>query len=222
MGSFLGSSFDNEEFWKTVIQWFVDHPMFDRHWFHVVLDYLSNQKFGTGEMARIELRADGRYVEAPTPPAQPNLRMNGRTPTSLIRDVNRWHRQLQAVDFSLGGAVWQHSGIKELRLTEGENNPTIWTIRQLLSAGAMVQEGCKMNHCVASYVHSCVNNQTSIWSLRREHEGSVSRVLTIEVGLTSLSIRQIRGKNNRMPTEAELKLIRRWAQAAELKLNNFI
>ena len=51
-GTFLGSSFENEEFWKTVIKWFADHPMFDRHWFHVVIDYLNNQKFGVGEPIR--------------------------------------------------------------------------------------------------------------------------------------------------------------------------
>ncbi len=213
----LGTSFANDEFWQTVIKWFVEHPMLDRNLFGVVYDYLHHQKFGHANVARFEIGPDGRQRHFFEGPAQPNLAMKGRTPRALIGNVETWHRRLHLVGRK-SVLRWSHSGIKEFLLAEGAKEDDVWTIRQLLGSQALIEEGQAMNHCVASYANSCNRNQTSIWTMRRQLKGLQKRVLTVEVRLCDLAICQVRGKNNRLADANEIKILRRWAQVADLKL----
>lgn len=69
-----------------------------------------------------------------------------------------------------------------------------------------------MRHYVTSYDNSCAFGGTSIWSMGVERNfGRRTRVLTIEVTNRMKSICQIRGKANRLPSEKELNIVRRWA-----------
>ena len=221
LGCFLRDNFDQEAFWKTVIQWFIDHPMFDRYLFGAVADFLNNQKFGVGNPVRIDVNDGQRGVEMIEPPQQPNLQMKGRTPTSILRDVNRWHRQLQLVGRN-SALRWHHSGIQEFRMVEGEKEDSIWTIRQILGSAMLIQEGSQMNHCVSSYASSCHRGQTSIWTMRHQRKQTSERVLTIEVKPSLRVICQAKGKANRAPKEHEIKILRRWAQSADLKLAGYL
>ncbi len=221
LGCFLRDNFENEAFWKTVIQWFIDHPKFDRYLFGAVADFLNNQKFGLGNPVRINIQAREQGVETVEPAQQPNLQMKGRTPAALLRDVNCWHRQLQMVGRN-SALRWRHSGIQEFQLVEGERAQSVWTIRQILGSEMLTQEGSQMKHCVGSYARSCYQGQTSIWTMRLTKKQATDRVLTIEVIPTSRVICQAKGRANRAPKEHELNILRRWAQAADLKLASYL
>ena len=200
----LGLTFEHDEFWQTVIKWFVDHPMLDRNLFGVIYDYLQYQKFGSANVARFEIGPDGRQRHYFEGPAQPNLMMKGRTPRALIRDVETWHRRLHLVGRK-SILCWNHSGIDELRLVEGEKENSIWTIQQLLGSQALIEEGQAMNHCVASYAGSCNHGKTSIWTMRHQMKHQQKRVLTVEVRLWDRTIARLGAKTiawrNRMKSK---------------------
>jgi hypothetical protein len=76
-----------------------------------------------------------------------------------------------------------------------------------------------MRHCVASYDNSCAFGGTSIWSMGLERNyGCRKRVLTIELANPLKRICQIRGKTNRLPTQKEMNIVRRWASQVNLTL----
>jgi hypothetical protein len=223
LGTFLHEDFSNASFWNSVIVWFIEHPMLDRDLFGVVIDYLNNQKFGHGNMTRVEVAFDGTQRTVVDAPQRPNLAMKGRTPQALLRDVNRWHGELQRNRRGKCHVKWPHCGINELHLVEGKDKSSIWTIRQLLGTAELNKEGQEMNHCVASYANSCFHGRTSIWSMRQQtSKKAEQRMLTIEVLLGDRTICQVRGKNNRRAHADELPVISRWAQASELSLSTYV
>lgn len=79
-----------------------------------------------------------------------------------------------------------------------------------------------MKHCVASYANSCNSGSCSIWTMELENEDGLNRLVTIEVTNGIRLIRQIRGKRNRLPTEKEKEIIRRWASQEGLELASYI
>ena len=92
----------------------------------------------------------------------------------------------------------------------------IWRIRELLSSQELIAEGRRMHHCVSSYAASCHAGRCSIWSVDVETEDGAEALLTIEVGHDAKDIRQVRGLRNRVATEKEKEIIRRWALQEKL------
>lgn len=214
----LGEYFRHDDFWETVIRWFIAHPMLDRAHVGPIIDYLHHQRFEAEQV----FVAPGQREDAP--PAQPNLSMKGRTPNSLLRRVNEWHRRL-ASDNTLQVRQWNSSGIEEFEFLEGsEKNGSLkcWTIRELVSSKALFAEGRKMKHCVATYASSCSQGRSSIWTMEVETFEGRSKVLTVEVRNSGRHICQVRGKANRLPTEKERSILRRWATKADLKIANYV
>ena len=222
LGTELRNEFTNNNFWGTVIKWFIDNPMFDRNMFGVVFDYLNNQKFAVGNVRRIQVDRLGNRQETLDLAEQPNLSMKGRTPVSLLRDVENWHRRLQRSGLNRGGLKWDHSGINELCLTEGEKVKTVWNLRQLLSSAELFREGQLLNHCVASYAGSCFQGRTSIWALEQCRNGVTKKLLTVEVRLPARVICQVRGKSNRLATSEEMRVLSRWASEANLSFASYV
>jgi hypothetical protein len=83
----LGRSFEHEDFWKTVIQFFVNEPTLDAVHIGPIVDYLHVQKFVPQE----DFIGEGELGHAGPP--QPNLTMKGRTRRSLLRQVEEWHKR---------------------------------------------------------------------------------------------------------------------------------
>ncbi len=68
-----------------------------------------------------------------------------------------------------------------------------------------------MRHCVASYKASCLDGQTSIWSVTCEYPiGQVNRSVTLE--LRGETLVQCRGFANRPPYDNEATIVKRWAE----------
>ena len=153
----------------------MNHPELGLEHVGPIVDYLHNQRFVAQEV----------FVEegdiSPDPP-QPNLSMKGRTPRSLLRQVGEWHAWLKQQ--RVRSFRWGPSGIGEfcwVESEEGRPDSRCWTIRELLTSGAIIREGAAMRHCVATFARACARRECSIWSMRYEVAGRRHRALTIEV-----------------------------------------
>ena len=122
--------------------------------------------------------------------------------------------------------TWYESGIDEFEWIEGSATPENqrhWTIKEILNRKNLFDEGFTMRHCVASYEGLCASGRSSIWSLGIERsDGRRRRVLTVEVSGSRRAICQVRGKANRLPTEKEMAILRRWAAQEGLTVDDSI
>ena len=159
----LGRTFEYEDFWRTVIHFFVNHPELDLDHVGPIVDYLHNQRF----VAQETFVEEGDFS---LDPPQPNLSMKGRTPRSLLHQIGEWHARLRQRK-TVRELRWVRSPIGEFRLSIDEGGQRFWTIRELLSSGELYREGAAMRHCVTSYARTCWRREVSIWSMRFENAG---------------------------------------------------
>ena len=201
-----------------MIRFFIANPMLDVSHVNPIIDYIWNQKYENRHIF-VE-RGVAREVE----PAQPNFSMKGRTPETLLRQVEAWHQQL-GKEAKGGKLQWTRSHIGEFRFREGseqKGNMKFWAIRELLSSDELIYEGRAMQHCVRTYARSCYAGRASIWTMETEDAEGRDKVLTIEVSPSQNLIRQVRGKRNRRPTPKEKSLLERWATKEGLQLAEYI
>ncbi len=214
----LTQVFDNDDFWLSVIRFFIGNPMLDVSHVHPIIDYIWHQRY---ENRRVFVE---RGVAREMGPAQPNFSMRGRTPETLLRQVEEWHGELGRE--SKGRELeWHGSGIGDFHRLEGSEasrNMKFWSIRELLSSEELIDEGRALQHCVSSYARSCHTGRSSIWSLEIEDENGCRKILTIEVAPRQKVIRQVRGRRNRLPTPGEKVLLRRWAAQEGLQIAGYI
>ncbi len=217
-GTRLIGDFGNDDFWLNVFRFFIANPMLDVSHVHPIIDFIWNQKF---ENRHIFVE---RGVAEDIGPAQPNFSMRGRTPETLLRQVDEWHTELGR-ETRMGNLQWAHSDIGEFQLRQGskeKRNLKFWYIRELLSTGELSDEGRRMGHCVRSYAKSCHAGQKSIWTMEREDADGRRKVLTIELLLADKVIRQVRGRRNRIPTLSEKSILDRWAANEKLKIAEYV
>jgi len=208
----LGTDFSNDEFWQSVIRFFIDNPDLDLSQVGPIVDFIQHHKF-----ERQEVLLDGGETRW-LPPPQPNLSMQKRTLRALLAQVDDWHRRLGKVKMD-GGVQWASSGIRPAGYVRGKNDQrVIWRINELLSQKELVREGNALKHCVATYSRQCRDGHSSIWSMTSEDAGGdVRRRQTIELRRNK-KIVQCRGRMNKHPSEQERKIIRLWAKAESLAL----
>jgi hypothetical protein len=214
LGTRIGQDFRDNEFWTSVIRFFVANPLLDRRHVGPIVDYLYAQKFETREV----LVGPGR-VEV-HPPPQPGLAMRGRTANTLLAQVERWHRELGRAS-GAERLYFRRSGVKELVLKAGREGEREWRIRELLSGADLIAEGRSMKHCVASYARSCASGHCSIWAMELHSELGTEKRQTIEVTHQRVIV-QCRGRQNRLPTPAELDVVKEWARHAGLTLSPYV
>jgi hypothetical protein len=216
LGTRIGTSFAEDEFWTSVIRFFIANPMLDRRHVGPIVDYLHNQRFEERQV----FGGHGRVVREPPP--QPNLSMRGRSADALLGQVEAWHRELGRTAGGKGGQRFNPSGIKALDLVSGrEDRQTIWRIRELLTTDELAAEGRAMRHCVASYARSCAAGRCSIWTMELSTPSGTEKRTTIEVTRDGLVI-QCRGKMNRLPSRAEHDVLREWARYAGLVVSDYV
>ncbi len=214
----LGRSFEHENFWQTVLHFFVNEPMLDPSHVGLIVDYLNDQRFVPQGM----LIEEGELGQDPP---QPNLTMKGRTRRSLLRHVEEWHKQLRQRP-KVMPIHWNRCDIGEFHYVEKERRdqelPRTWTIRELLSSGELYREGVAMQHCVVSYVRTCARRASSIWSMRIENTLRRDRVLTIEVDMKRRMICQARRRRNASPNGRSREILDRWARQERLTIAEYL
>jgi hypothetical protein len=214
----LDREFDHDDFWQSVLRFFIKNPMLDMAQVNPIVDYIWNQKFAN---RRIFVE---RGVAQEQPPEQPNFSMKGRTVESLLKEVEAWHRRL-GKEVKGGKLQWEKSPIRDFEFIEGNRdskNMRIWSIKELVSSNELVAEGRVLKHCVASYAQSCGRGASSIWTMDFQTEDGTEKLLTIEVANQAKLIKQIRGRLNRLATEKEKNIILRWAEKENLKIASYL
>lgn len=207
VGTRLGKVLENEDFWESVLHFFINHPSLALAQVGPVVDFLQHQKFEWTE------GVSPGGVFGKQPPPRPDYTMKGRTVASMLRQVGEWHEQLGR-DANRPSVSWRRSPFQDFRLVEGSaalGNMRVWTITELLTSRALFLEGQAMRHCVATYAVRCARRQTSIWSMQLENQRGRHRVLTIEVDLHRRTVCQARKMCNRLPQAAEREVLGRWA-----------
>jgi hypothetical protein len=214
----LGRGFEHEDFWETVIRFFVQNPMLDPIQIQPIVDFLQNVKYETRRVVR------GRGQVEILPPQHPDFSLKGRTVASVLRLVQEWHRELNRLPKVAFEEYWNGFAIPDF-VHEAGNEWTgkVYKIRQLLTADELRKEGNAQSHCVSSYNWSCAKGDASIWSLTIEDTFSSNpkRLVTIELN-KSRYIVQIRGKYNRQPTAEELDIVERWALCHALRFSKYV
>jgi len=202
-----------EEFWLSVLQFFIANPMLDPHQVGPIVDWIYNQRF-VGEPQRI---IDG-IVRGGTIP-QPNLCMKGRSVQSVLHQVGRWHWELNGAT-DTGLLTWSPSGIRGYEQVEGdEGSQRFVRVEELTTSTELQAEGRAMHHCVASYARTCAHGASAIFSLRIEAGAGFDRRVTIEVDVRAKRIVQVRGRFNAMPQLIDECYLRNWAMAAGLSIS---
>jgi hypothetical protein len=217
-GTRLGNQFGDNDFWVSVMRFFVQNPFLDTVHYGPIIDYVHHQKF-----ERQEVFVRPGVVEQ-QPPPHPGFTMRGRTAESLLRQVNAWHTQLGRQQ-RLGPVQWKSSGIAGLSLIEGHersSNMRRWTISELLNRDSLVDEGRAMRHCVATYARSCASGRSSVWSMQCENAEGRERVLTIEVRPTARMVMEARGRFNAVPTPQAMRILRQWTEKAGLSVAAYV
>lgn len=208
---------ENIPFWESVYKLFINNQMLDYAHFGPIVDYIANQKF---EQRWVWVE---RGVREQEPPPQPNFSMRGRTPDSLLNQVEQWHRLLGRETKSGKDLQWEKCGLNGIKFKEGkEGNLRFWEIRELLSAKELMQEGREMKHCVASYAGSCANGRTSIWTMECESFEGTKKELTIEIDFRNKRVVEARGKLNASPSAKARNLMQRWMHREKLKSGKYL
>lgn len=167
----------------------------------------------------------------------PATSLKGRTLASLRRQMEAWHRDLQAVArieaeqrrhdraaaAARGGRAadagslgrWAAAPIADWSWSPNATSRTKrieYVVVQLVSAQDLVSETRTMSHCVSSYASKCIRGEASIWSMRRRMGAVTQRLLTIELDARHRVV-QARGYANRRPYADEQSILERWSRA---------
>ena len=209
----LRQSFENEDFWITVIRYFIDNPFLDSVHYGPICDYLQHKKFED----RGQRWIDGRLVELSA--EQPNLSMSKRDPITLLEQVNRWHRDLNKSQMGVEDFSWSTCGIAGF---EKKEKKWVYQIKELLDSRDLRDDGREMGHCVFSYAKSCKRGRCAIFSLATVSEEGFCREATIEVDVKDREIMQARKKFNDYPTNKDWKIMEEWAKQTGLTMNKWL
>jgi hypothetical protein len=214
----MARHFKDDAFWLSMLRFFIDNPLLDTRHYQPIIDYIWHQKYEP-RVVFVE-----RGVARQEPPAQPNFCMRGRTPATLLRQVNDWHHQL-GKETRGAHLQWIKSRYPDYRYVEGRaeaRNMKVWTIRELLSYKELVAEGRTQNHCVATYAQSCHAGGTSIWTMDLRTSARQEKCVTIELHMPTKTIRQVRGLRNRLATPREMDVVSRWAEREGLRIASYV
>jgi hypothetical protein len=150
---------------------------------------------------------------------QPGFSLDGRTPRSLRRLVDEWHRGLR---LGTGQFSWKPSGLQPMIVEIPNPDPTAppWSyeLRELTNSAALRAEGATLHHCVASYARRCADGASRIWSLRLRRDSTLRPMLTIEIDPKRNAVVQARGFSNRPPSRTMRQLLQTWAHRERLRL----
>jgi hypothetical protein len=152
-------------------------------------------------------------------PPQPQFSLKGRTPRSLLRMMEDWHRGLAYV---CGGLSWKRSGLQPMRVAipraDPQAPPLQYEFVELIDSEQLRAEGAALHHCVGSYSHRCWRGDSQIWSLRSIRGAHARSMVTIEIDPARRAIIQARGYRNLPAKGQAMALIQQWAARESLHL----
>jgi hypothetical protein len=215
INSLLRDAQYDEPFWLTVVQFFVANPMLDPYQVGPIVDWINNQRFVPEPRRIVNGVVCGGEIR------QPGLNMKGRTVECILRQVERWHGDLNRATVE-SSTTWPTCGIPGYERMEGtEGSQTIVRIQEIVASADLREEGRAMRHCVASYSRTCARGASAIFSLARDDGMGYERRLTIQIDVSSKRIIQARGRFNAPPRPLDERYLRNWATATGLSIACF-
>ena len=121
----------------------------------------------------------------------------------------RWTGRTVAASVQHADALAESRGLGHLRWhSQGMNwqGPDGWKIVELTSTKALSDEGGALSHCVGGYSLHCKSGGSAIFSLRRNGESRI----TIQLEVTSRTVVQALGYQNRPCSVEEMAVIQQW------------
>jgi hypothetical protein len=98
-----------------------------------------------------------------------------------------------------------------------------WTMVELCSQAALMEEGRIMRHCVADYGGACRAGRNAIFSLRRRQlltqPVAEDREVTLQVAVQRRQVVQVRKYHNIEPNAEDMVMVRDWARTSGLLMN---
>lgn len=194
------NNFRNDDFWLPVIRFFAEAPLFDARRLVEVIDYINHQRL-----------------------AHPGYSLKGRTPDSLLRQVEVWQQQMKQEQNYGGRLCWKPSGFEAFEHETGSGELVkIFKIRELLSGNELRAEGKSMKHCVYTYVRSCRAGVCAIFSLTADTFSATERLVTIEVDIKRKQIVQAKARFNAKPSGEAMEVMKLWAEKVQLGIARYV
>lgn len=206
----LRHNFQNNEFWTTVIHFFIGIPMLNIDEVGTIIDFINEKKF----VAKHVIVNGKRLYQ----PEMPNFTIKGRNIQTLIDDTHAWHRELRKHNKADMSAEWLGTGMEPFVLEEGikdKKSFKLYEVVEITSAKELHKEGSTMHHCVFSYLSSCIKGTCFIFSLRLFG----ASLVTIEVRENRAV--QIRGEYNKRPDQKALSIINAWANKENIQITSY-
>jgi hypothetical protein len=180
------SSSDDEpgwlEFWRATVGWLVRHR-----------DALDDE-------SATAILIWARHMQIEFRRAGLSFSWRGRAVASALREATAYRQSwYQPRSRSLS---WRHHGLD----WAGRVDDDEWSICELTTSAALLEESRAMSHCVRGYDHACFQGRTAIFSLRQ----AGCRRVTIEMHLRSKRVVQAKRAFNAEPSAVELSVIERW------------
>lgn len=198
----IGSAFEEEAFWCTVIQFLSRQRKLNLGLVGPIIDYLHFRKFEPQELPG----PDGGVDLGPA--LEPHLSMKSRSLPKLLTKVDRWRAtftpEMLAAAATMAAerqkAASAHRSMAYYYAEEADpttNRTLKWTIQELSSARSLANEGEAMGHCLSS---SAVKlSEKSIWSVQVVDGDRVKRILTVAIDIESRAVSEARGRFNSNP-----------------------
>ena len=186
------------DFWISVVRFFVQQDVKSNE-IQILKDYIS------------AMLDQGPYS------------LKGRTRLSMLEASRQWHRVVQNKK-EMSRHKWEPTGVPTWEYQTGnleDKTLVTWMMREILTGNELIDEGHSQRHCVASYKNSCINRNTSIWTLRRK-KGFQEWERTITAELNSNGdIVQAKGFANRPPKPEEKHVLSKWALDNNLEVKRY-
>ena len=195
---------ESEQFWASVIRWFVRHPEVEAHEYGPIVDFVGRRRF--------EEWGDGTA-------ADPGFRMAGRTANSVRRAVAAWHDELAAPEWRMAEGLvrmrWKEHHLHWSHKSRENGTDIVWRIEELTDGKSLQAEGEAMHNCVLTRASDCSARYCAIFSLTRNSH----RCLTVELRLADMHIVEARGGHNRTPEPEEREVLECWARERGLVID---
>lgn len=196
---------EHEAFWQTVLHWFAQNPMLEPGQVGPLIDFIAAKRRESADFS-----------------------MKGRSVLAMMRGLREWHGNLHVAknfrDETFNPSGFPGASFSDYQRKEPDGSVVheTWSVREVLTAKELLEEGRRMKHCVYSYSHSILSGGTSIWQLvMQDGEGPTGywAMLTVQVSNQTRTIVQARGQYNKLPDHRSHAVLIRWANQAGLTVN---
>lgn len=186
--------------------------------FEVVL-VLDKKGFGPRDFREI-----WDYILSLSDSERSNLNLAKIRADVLKKKIDLWHLELGSGKYRFNTKPLPSAKIPSK--TYVHHSAVRFRFQQLRTEKEVFREGLIQEHCVFSYIHDLRKSRSFLFSMATNVDSLDSDkplfqpLLTIEV--VANCVVQVRGKNNRVPTDSEWDWIEKWCTDRKLKISEYI